>query len=352
MSQPLEPIGEPTSPLPSVEALLRADSAVTAEDIACEIADHIEARRDELLAAGLPAEAAEAEARRRFGDVREVARELHRIHHGDQIMSQRLTWIALAVLLLAIGANAYWQQRTTAALNTAIAALGDKLTRGTQPPMGTARVRVVDEEGRPRAGMNVKITGANPSPVLSNSRFSRTYVSDDKGGFDAQLLLGAYHIDLDAAQGLGVISRVPIENPGLNLFFEGEVGEVLLRAPHVRAATITLNLPDVPSGWNQPKYVDYYFRGRGELKDIDGNCSVPLGEPVAVPYLPNADVWVSFEVSGRLSPRFVAGQRLWAADQVPSDGMVITLDHPHDMENQSRIAENGRWESVASQPSD
>ncbi|HSL72339.1 MAG TPA: permease prefix domain 1-containing protein, partial [Longimicrobiales bacterium] len=62
-----------------------------------EIAHHFEERVDELVACGWPRPAAEAEARRAFGDVRRVRRELRRIDRSIDRQMRMSQWLETVV---------------------------------------------------------------------------------------------------------------------------------------------------------------------------------------------------------------------------------------------------------------
>jgi hypothetical protein len=72
------------SGIPGMRRLFRlvVRAAPVEREIDLELEFHLETERERLIARGLSADAARAEARRRFGDLRETRAELARIDRG------------------------------------------------------------------------------------------------------------------------------------------------------------------------------------------------------------------------------------------------------------------------------
>ncbi len=71
--------------------LVGRDAPVERE-IDAELEFHLDAERERLIARGMTAEAARAEARRRFGDLRETRATLARIDRGRRMKQRRVSW--------------------------------------------------------------------------------------------------------------------------------------------------------------------------------------------------------------------------------------------------------------------
>lgn len=85
------------------------------EDIADEIADHLASHAEENEQAGY--EQPWVEAEQAFGDPKQVARELRRVHLGDLIMFQRILAICLIVVAAAAAATAYFSWSSMTAMS-------------------------------------------------------------------------------------------------------------------------------------------------------------------------------------------------------------------------------------------
>lgn len=127
------------------------DSRPVAEiraDIDEELAFHLAESARALAADGLDEREAQAEARRRFGDVARIRRDCARTQLGERIMLQRIQLVLTSVLIAAVGAllwsnhaaRADYQaeRETTAALATELARLGEQLEAGFSRSPGNA----------------------------------------------------------------------------------------------------------------------------------------------------------------------------------------------------------------------
>jgi hypothetical protein len=85
------------------------------EDIADEIADHLASHAEENEQADI--EQPWVEAERAFGDPKQVARDLRRVHLGDLIMFQRILAICMIVVAAATAVTAYFSWSSMTAMS-------------------------------------------------------------------------------------------------------------------------------------------------------------------------------------------------------------------------------------------
>jgi predicted permease len=83
------------SGFPGMRRLFRlvGREAPVERDIDTELEFHLDTERDQLIARGMTPEAAQAEARRRFGDVRDTRAMLARIDRGRRMRERRVSWV-------------------------------------------------------------------------------------------------------------------------------------------------------------------------------------------------------------------------------------------------------------------
>lgn len=331
MSQSLRPLNAPGASPAGAPSDLPADSPPSTGDIADEINDHLACRRTELEDKGVDPSAAEQQARRSFGDAGRIARQLFWIHHGERIMSQRLLWAAIALVFAALIANMFMQQRSAAAMNAAIVKLAEQLGRN-QQPMGEALIKVVDENGKPRAGVNVSVGGMNPSPYLSNATYSRKFESDADGLVrTGPIPLGTYQASAVVFHNGPNRSMIGISGPGFSLFDNGRSEEATLTAPAMSIARVTIESPEV-AGWTMTKAVRFDTTQRFGATTVTVSGSAALGQAVEIPMLPTADIELSYQLGNRDRQKaehtFEATQSLPRTDPVLVSGGTIQLGLP------------------------
>lgn len=272
-------------------------------DIFDELRDHLACRRDELEAAGLPPAAAEAEALRQFGDPERVARELNWLHNGDRIMKQRLLWLAVAIIVLGLCATLFIQNRQYRAMLFEQQALARDMAAQSQAmlaavkagsPSASARIRVVDDQGRPRPGRTITIRGRWPSPQLSGSICELESTSDADGRLDTgPIPLGAYTLMDNYAdfRKRGIKIRA---TKSFNLFQAVDVPEIEFVVPALTVRRLTFQRPAFPDGFvpiKQSWYVD-------DRDHIVGRTAFEFDVPTDVAFVRNARLCIDVTLHG------------------------------------------------------
>lgn len=118
-----------------------------------ELEFHVAESARALAASGLDEAAAQAEARRRFGDEARIRRECARTQMGERIMLQRIQLALTSILIVAVGvslwsnhsARAAFQaeRETTAVLAAEFARLGQQLEARLAPKEGNAQADAI-----------------------------------------------------------------------------------------------------------------------------------------------------------------------------------------------------------------
>jgi hypothetical protein len=315
-------------------------------DIADEINDHLACRRSELEDNGVEPAAAEHQARRSFGDARRIARQIFWIHHGERIMSQRLLWAVIGLVLVALLANLYMQQRSTAAMNAAIAKLTEQMGRG-QPPTAEARIKVVDEAGQPRAGVKLTVSGANPSPFLSNATYWREFESDADGMIrTGPIILGEYKLQaLNQSEDRLRRWMVSMEGPGLRLLNNEEVVDVTFTVPQTNIATVTIELAEMSGGWESSSGPHFVSSKRFGKTSVKASGTLQFGKTAEILLLPGADIDLNYQLKRRDDSRrgdqtFQAAEMLSRNDPALLNGGTIRLGLPRN--RTSSLAADGK----------
>lgn len=230
-------------------------------DIADELADHLACRAEELAAGGVAPSDAVARARRDFGDVNAVNRELIWINEGDRIMSQRLIVAAMAALMIGMVGLGYLQYRSAATTNAALTAMSEAVGASLRNE-AEAIIRVVDEQGRPRPGQALVIKGVQASPELSNATFVRSYVSDADGVVrSGSLVRGSYLATAsiprpdDSPESWSCRSEV-----NFSIFQIEAPPSLHMVVPTLRTLVRRFEPPELPEGWTAAERLKLHFR--------------------------------------------------------------------------------------------
>lgn len=312
----------------------RPPASASRNEIEDELRDHLACRQSELEAAGLPPDAAAAEAERQFGNPSRVARELFWLHNGDRIMTQRLMWVAVICVILGLMAALYMQSRQYRIMLEQQQALAAELAMKTQAalasvkdgmPTATLRLRVVDEDGKPRPGRKVEIQGAQSSTQLSGAKYSMTGTSDADGWIDVgPMPLGEYTAK-DSYPELDRKQHYAFASGSIALFRAGEEKTADFIVPVLTRRTVTVARPNLPEGanhWGEPSWSagDRVHFGSGGPLQFDEPIEILLARDAPLQLFLNIEVF-----PGSRSRRLTALRPSWPADALPADGEKIEL---------------------------
>ncbi|GMU80351.1 MAG: hypothetical protein AMXMBFR47_02220 [Planctomycetota bacterium] len=302
----------------------------SSSDIQDELRDHLACRQDELEAAGLPPDAAAAEAERQFGNPARIARELFWLHNGDRIMTQRLMWVAVVCVILALMAALYMQNRQYQIMLQHQQAVAAELAAKTQAalaavqermPTASARIRIVDENGKPRPGRVIWIMGTRESTQLSGATYSGSLTSDADGWVDTgPLPLGEYTAE-DRYRELK-LKFVRLASIPFQLFRAGEFKELALSVPTVELRTITVRQPELPA---EVKFESQPYWSASRPGSFGASDYFEFDVPTTIVVNPNSRLTVA--VAASTSKGRVRGElsRKWFENELPSDNAVLTL---------------------------
>jgi len=190
-----------------------------AADIEAELAFHVEETTQELVAGGMTANVARAEALRRFGDYERIRRECARTQMGERIMMQRIQVVLTAVLIAAVGLMMWSNHEARASMaaeraaSTALIArieaqLAGRLAKqdGATPPMSSPAVAYVEQvpmrpgEYLDENGKTVDRASASLTWVLEFQKDSESW----RHGLSVAVRLAA----LPGTQGVEILSDV------------------------------------------------------------------------------------------------------------------------------------------------
>lgn len=311
----------------------RPPASASRNEIEDELRDHLACRQAELEAAGLAPDAAAAEAERQFGNPARIARELYWLHNGDRIMTQRLMWVAVVCVILALMAALYMQNRQYQIMLQHQQALAAELAAKTQAalaavkdgmPTATLRLRVVDEDGKPRAGRQVEIRGVQPSPQLSGATFSLFETSDADGWINSGALPLGEYVAKDIYPELNWGKHSVFAAHRVSLFRAGEVRTTDFLVPVVTRRTLVFQPPDIPEGYTLKGHEPAW--SIGDKETFGAGRPFQFNVPVEVACVRNAslEIFVNLTKQDRLA-RLSQVRKSWLPDAIPEDGETVAL---------------------------
>lgn len=333
----------------------RPPASASRNEIEDELRDHLACRQSELEAAGLPPDAAAAEAERQFGNPARVARELFWLHNGDRIMTQRLMWVAVVCVILGLMAALYMQSRQYRIMLEQQQALAAELAMKTQAalasvkdgmPTASARIRIIDEDGKPRAGRTIDVRGSRESPQLSGAIYSASLISDADGWIDTgPLPLGEY-IAEDQYRELD-INVYRLTHIKFQVFRAGETKELSLAVPPVELRTITIRQPELPEDLRIAPRPGWSAVGPG---NFSASGTIEFDTPTTIVVNPESRLTVTVLLLATRSNWPLS--TVWSESELPSDGAVLTLGTVEVVDGKPRLTNEPARTTSQSSPTD